>query len=66
MDMLDVVNLVIQEATKGEPWEEGDQMAFVLNDGIVLIALTEERELKVEVIGGKPNFMDLNLFDSVD
>jgi hypothetical protein len=41
-DAINVIGKVIAEATKdGEPWEEGDEMGFVLNDGIVIVSMEE-------------------------
>jgi hypothetical protein len=61
-DAIKVIGKVIAEATKdGEPWEEGDEMGFVLNDGIVIVSMEEGRHLKVKVLAGTPKKLDLSL-----
>lgn len=42
-------------------WEVGDSMAIVCDDAVVTIEMEEGRELKVNVIAGKPYKFDIKL-----
>jgi hypothetical protein len=41
--------------------EEGYTAAFVLNDAVVILSMEAGRELKINIIAGEPERMDISL-----
>ena len=51
--MKEIFEYIEKEEKENGKWEEGDELAFVCKDGIVIISC-ENRTLSVKVLAGKP------------
>lgn len=47
--------------TRGGKMDEGDTVAYVLNDGVIVMSMEEGRELKINVVAGEPERLEVNL-----
>ena len=57
--MKKVMDTLIEElAEAGEKMESGDEYAYVCNDAIVIISMSEERHLSIKIIAGEPTYID--------
>ena len=63
MDKLtEAMHLIHDIAIKGKGrWEGGAKEAFVFNDAVIVVSMSEDRTLKFEVIAGVPQKFDLAL-----
>ena len=59
------LEMIIQELKKefGEEAtiEEGDEIVGVFSDGVISLSIGVEKDLKVNVVAGKPYLFDFNL-----
>lgn len=60
-DPMGAVAFVLNRFTsQGRELNEGDSAAFVLNDGVVALRMIEGRELKIHVIVGEPEYLNVD------
>lgn len=46
---------------KGGEWEIGDRLAFVCDDGVILVTMQEGRKLSIDITAGVPIRLDIKL-----
>ena len=60
MDAYEKIDNIIKERLNEGDWEPGDTEAIVLNDGVIVIEVNEEK-ISVEIIAGEPVKKDITL-----
>jgi len=62
---MDKIGTVLDKARQLAPgrWDDGEQLAIICNDAVVVISMSDDgsRKLGVNVIAGKPDYMDIDL-----
>jgi hypothetical protein len=62
-----ILKLANEDAEKNCPWEDGDQQAFIFNDGVGILSL-KDNTFNLDIIAGNPTFVDhvLGLIQNVE
>ena len=62
MEVADAINKIAETyLEKYGKIEPGDRAAFVLNDAVVILSMEPGRNLKIDIIAGEPDWLDITL-----